>query len=194
MLFDSRRNLLIVASIMTTILWRAELHYRWGWYSLEWIGPFHWAFPLGIGTFLAWMALALADEDFRVRQILLTTTFLLGLAAYFGGSETMMRAYSRGLWIYPRWQAVALLVSPEVLYAILGAAYFLIVDRLVAPARSALWTGICLYAFAFPVTIILLWATSHIGGPNIINAVKSGFVFPIVAFSLGLPLIKRRHY
>lgn len=182
--------LLLAVSIMTAILWRVELHFRWGWTSLDWIGPFHWAFPLGIISFLAWMSMALKDENPPVRLILLATTFVLGLVAYFGGSITMMWAYSRWLRFSPRWQALAYTVSPEVLYTILGAAYFLIVHRLLSPSRSILCTSVLVYTLAFPIAICLLWALGHIGGHNTINAIKSGFVFPIVAFSLGLPLIK----
>lgn len=182
--------ILIVVSILTAILWRVELHFRWGWASLDWIGSFHWAFPLGIGAFLAWMSSVLKDKDARARQIILAATFILGLAAYFGGSITMLWAYSRWLWLRPGWQALAFSVAPEVLYAMLGAAYFLIVHRLLSPRRSILWTGVFIYAIAFPIAIMLLWAVRHMGGPNTINAIKSGFVFPVVTFSLGLPLIK----
>jgi hypothetical protein len=180
----------MVVSLLTAILWRVELHLRWGWMSLDWIGPFHWAFPLGMGVFLAWMSIALKDKEPRTRYIILAATGILGLSAYFGGRMAMMRAYSRWLWLCPPWQALAYAVSPIVLYAILGTFYFLIVHRLLSPSRTSMWTGILVFAVAFPTAELILWATSHIGGPNTINAIKSGYVFPIVAFSLGLPLIK----
>lgn len=183
-------SLLIAVSILAAILWRVELHYRWGWYSLDWIGPFHWAFPLGISAFLAWMSTALKKQEPRVRNIILATTCILGLAAYFGGSFTMTQAYSRWLWLGPRWQAVAYTLSPIALYAILGAAYFLIVHRLLSLGRKIFWTGVFVYIAAFPMAIMLLGAINHTGGANTTNAIKSGYVFPIVAFGLGLPLIK----
>lgn len=182
--------LLIVVSILTAILWRVEIYYRWGWYSLDWIGPFHWAFPLGIGLFLAWMAMALKDKKLRVRNNIIAATFILGLVAYFGESITMMQAYSRWLLICPRWQALVFTVLPIVLYAILGSTYFLIVHRFLSPTRLILWTGVFVYALSFPIAIMVLWAIGHIGGANTINAIKSGYVFPVVAFSLGLPLLE----
>jgi hypothetical protein len=136
------------------------------------------------------MSMALKDKDPRARRIILATTVILGLVAYFGGSITMIWAYSRWLWLCPRWQALVFSVSPEVLYVLLGATYFLIVHHLLSPSRSILWTGVFVYAIAFPIAIMILWAMRHIGGPNTINAIKSGFVFPIIAFSLGLPFIK----
>lgn len=163
---------------------------RWGWASLEWIGPFHWAFPLGMSVFLAWMSIALKDKETRTRCIILVTTGILGLSAYFGGPMVMMWAYSRWLWLCPPWQAFAYAVSPVGLYAILGAIYFLIVHRLLSPSRATMWTGILVFALAFPIAESILWATRHIGGSSAINAIKSGYVFPIVAFSLGLPLIR----
>jgi hypothetical protein len=181
---------LIIVSFLTAILWRGEIHLRWGWYSLDWIGTFHWAFPLGIGVFLSWMSATLKDKDRRLRYIILATTFILGLAAYFGGSTTMMWAYSRWLGFCPRWQVLAFFLSPAVLYVFLGVVYFLIVNRLLSRSLSTTLAGIIIYAAAFPIAIMLLLVTSHIGGPNIINAIKSGFVFPIVAFGLGLPLTK----
>jgi hypothetical protein len=81
--------------------------------------------------------------------------------------------------------------SLEIAYAILGAVYFFIVYRVLSPARPCFWGGILGYAAAFPLALLLLMATHHRGGPNTIHAVKSGFVFPIIAFSLGLPLMKR---
>lgn len=185
---------LIIVSLLTAILWRVELHFRWGWSSLDWIGPFHWAFPLGMGIFLAWMAAMLKDKDHQSRNFMLAVTFILGPVAYFGGSTTLIWAYSRR-WLRtcPQWQDIAILFSPGVLYAILGLAYFLVVNRLCSPNRFAMRTGAIVYAAAFPTAILLLWATSHIGGHNTINAIKSGFVFPIAAFGLGLPLTKENH-
>jgi hypothetical protein len=180
----------MVVSLLTAILWRVELHLRWGWMSLDWIGPFHWAFPLGMGVFLAWMSIALKGREPRTRYILFAATGILGLLAYFGGAMAMMWAYSRWLWFCPPWQAYAFAVSPIVLYAILGSSYFLIVHRFLSPSRATMWTGILVFALAFPLAELILWATRHIGGHDTINAIKSGYVFPIVAFSLGLPLIK----
>jgi hypothetical protein len=183
-------NLLIVVSILTAIVWRVEIDYRWGWYSLDWIGPFHWAFPLGLGAFLAWMAIALKDTKLRVRNIIVAATCILGLVGYFGGSAAMMLACSRCLWPCPQWQALVFSISPAVLYAILGTIYFLTIHRLLSLNRSFLWVGVIVYATSFPIALILLWVIQHLGGANAINAVKSGYVFSIVVFSLGLPLLK----
>ena len=182
---------LIAVSMLTGILWRLELNMRWGWASLDWIGAFHWAFPIGAAAYLIWMATKLRTASPRSRQRMLRLSIVLGLAAYFGGSITMMWANYRWLGLGPKWQVILFLSSPAIFYAILGAVYFSIAYRLLSPSRSSFWGGVLGYAAAFPLALLLLWATHHKGGPDTIHAVKSGFVFPIIAFSLGMPLMKR---
>jgi len=183
---------LIGVSLLTGILWRLELQLRWGWASLDWIGPFHWAFPVAAGVYLVWMAHELRGVGPRSRQIVLAVAFILGLAAYFGGGLTMMWANYRWIGFLPRWQALAFMALPAILYVILGAVYFGTVHRLVSPSPGVFWTsGVC-YAVAFPAALFLLWATQHRGGPDVIHAIKSGVVFPIIAFSLGLPVLGMR--
>ena len=46
-----------------------------------------------------------------------------------------------------------------------------------------------LFATAFPIAIFLLWLTNHRGGPNVIHAIKSGFVFPFLLIAAGLPFL-----
>jgi hypothetical protein len=102
----------------------------------------------------------------------------------------MMWASSRWLGLGSRWQVILFMASPAILYAILGAVYFAAVHRIVSPARAALWGGVLGCAAAFSLALLLLWVTNHKGGPDTSHAVKSGFVFPIIAFCLGLPLVR----
>lgn len=183
--------LLMAVSVLTGILWRMELHLRWGWASLDWIGSFHWAFPIAAAAYLIWMATELRSAPPRSRHLMLGLSFVLGVAAYFGGSITMMWANCRWLGLGPRWQVMLFMASPAILYAALGAVYFFIVHRVLSPDRPPFWGGMLGYVAAFPLALLLLWATHHKGGPDTIHAIKSGFVFPIIAFSLGLPLMKR---
>lgn len=179
---------LILLSLLTGILWRLELHLRWGWASLDWIGPFHWAFPLAAGAFLAWMTCQLRSSMPRTRQVALGVTAVLGLAAYFGGSIAMEWANNRWIVLLPRWQCLLYMASPVFVYLVLGAVYFGMVSRIVSPSLSCVAGGTICYALAFPIAVLLLWLTDHKGGSDTIHAIKSGFVFPIITFALGLPL------
>ena len=127
----------------------------------------------------------------RSRYLVLGLSIVLGAAAYFGGSITMMWANSRWLGLGPKWQVILFMASPGILYAILGAVYFLTVYRLLSPTRSNFWAGVLGYVAAFPLALLLLWATHHKGGSDTIHAIKSGFVFPVIALSLGMPLMNR---
>lgn len=84
---------LVGVSLLAGILWRLELHARWGWASLDWIGQFHWAIPIASIVFLAWVWVNTGQMTCLKRSALLGV--LLGLAAtgYFVGSQIMFGEY-----------------------------------------------------------------------------------------------------
>lgn len=176
---------------MTGILWRAELETRWGWASLDWIGPFHWAFPVAAGLYLLWMFRELRELSERKRQLVLGVTAVLGAMAYFGGSTAMSWAYSRWIGLLPQFQCISHISSPLVVYAVLGAIYFTMVAKATSPTAVGTAAGVICYALAFPVALFLLWVTDHRGGADPIHAIKSGFVFPLITLALGLPITMR---
>lgn len=187
-----RMATLIVVSLMTGLLWRAELEIRWGWASLGWIGPFHWAFPIAAVIYLFWMHRELLELTDQKRQLVLGVVSVLGIVAYFVGSTAMSWAYNRWIGLLPRLQCVSYMLSPVVVYAVLGTVYFSAVAKLASPPAVGAVTGVICYALAFPIALLLLWSTDHRGGPDPIHAIKSGFVFPFITFALGLPITMRK--
>ena len=179
---------LIVVSLTTGLLWRAELEIRWGWASLDWIGQFHWSFPIAAGIYLFWMNQELDWLAERKKRLVLGTALVLGVMAYFVGGTAMSWTYNRWIGLFPRLQCISYMLSPVVVYAVLGTAYFIAVAKLASPSVVGTIVGGVCYVLAFPVALLLLWVTDHRGGPDPIHAIKSGFVFPIIAFALGSPI------
>ncbi len=155
---------------------------------MDWIGPFHWAFPCAAVLFLVWMWHELRDASARTRRNILLMTAVMGLAAYYVGGTAMAWACNRWILLLPRWQCVSSMMSPVVVYALLGLIYFITVGRLTSPSIAGIAAGVACFALAFPIALILLWITDHRGGPDPIHAIKSGFVFPVISFGLGLPI------
>lgn len=183
---------LLVVSLLTGILWRLELHLRWGWASLDWIASFHWSFLAATVLYLAWMARRLMALPGRRNAVIIGATIGLALTAYFGGSAAMFRAYTRWFGFSFDWRAVVYALAPALLYLFVGAAYFALVQWLLQPSLLRLWTGALCYILAFPAAIMLLWVTAHRGGPDVVHAIKSGFVFPFITFAFGFPLAAHR--
>ena len=104
----------------------------------------------------------------------------------------MMWANSRWIVLYPEWLMLSYKAAPAVLYCVLGTVYFLTLRRFASLSHAVLVRGAICYLIAFPVAMFLLWLSQHKGGVDAINAVKSGFVFPIIAFGLGLPLVEEQ--
>jgi hypothetical protein len=182
---------LIAISLLTGILWRVELEARWGWATLDWIASFHWAIPFGGTVYLFWMHSQLRDLPRRKRQVVLAVAVFCAILAYFAGGTAMAWAWNRWIGLLPRWQSLIYRASPFIAFAIIGVIYFMTVARLAAPSPISIVFGAVCYALAFPTAILLLWLTDHKGGPDTIHAIKSGFVFPIISFGLGLPVTMR---
>ena len=180
---------LAAVGLVTAVLWRVELHLRWGWASLDWIDHFHWAVPLGAALCLYWMWAATRSTQ-RINQIsFLTLAAGLGLTGYVIGGRLMYLSYGRWLLPPPAWMIIPILVSPWILYVMLGAIYFIALWRLgMAQARLTI-LGAALYLLACPLALLLLWLTHHPGGADMVHVVKSGFAFPWIVFGLGLPLV-----
>lgn len=49
------RTTLWLTALLSGIAWRVELELRTGSASLDWIGQFHWAIPIGVLAFILWV-------------------------------------------------------------------------------------------------------------------------------------------
>lgn len=134
----------------------------------------------------------LRDLTERKRRLVLGVALLLGVLAYFVGSTAMAWAYNRWIGLLPRLQCISSMLSPVVVYAVAGLVYFATVAKITSSSAVGTVAGVICYALAFPIALLLLWVTDHRGGPDTIHAIKSGFVFPLIAFALGLPITMRK--
>lgn len=172
------------------LIWRLEVECH-GWTGLIWIEYFHWAVPVGAVVFLSWFAHQ--SREMKSHPVLLLVVAMIGVLAYFAGTISMSLAWSRllGLMVAP-WVAYVLHFFPYLIYAFVGASYFLALGSIGGIRFLKLLPGIILYIAAFPLSMLLLSVTHHKGGSDVFHAIKSGLVFSVIAFAIGLPLVLKR--
>lgn len=194
---------LLVLGLLAGIGWRAELELTTGWASLEWLNRFHWAVPISIVTFIAWV-LAMAP----VKRPILFASVLLGFAAaaYVFADILLSFFFAAG----PSAMGYVVLLGGSDLDR--GFA----LHRFLHFAAPCLWMliplafcGICrlfgvkitlgsalssavLFLGSWPTAIFIRGFFEHQGSPDAIHALKSGFVIPLLIYSLGLPILKQR--
>ena len=188
---------LFVVAVAGMLLWREEL-YRHGWDGLDWIGYFHWAIPEGVALFLVWLAIfcGITPPIRRVGFVVTAAAFALGVYYavdfavfwYFGppgpplGFLLLMTEGETPIRLYHH---VFYLVVPAIpLFACLGAKVFG-----VRVTRAKWILSVALFLAAGPISICLLAATRHEGGPDGIHTIKSGYIIPFLIVSLGIPFL-----
>lgn len=188
---------LLVLALASGVTWRAELELRGGWQGLKWIGYFHWAVPVCVFAFIVWVVCVA-----RVRRPCMFTAALVGFAVagyrgvdviflhFFGGWLPGM--FVMGLrdnfgpevvsWIY--------LSGFAVLWSLIPPAFCLLCRAFGVPVTigHALSSAV-LFTVSWPVAIVVREFFEQRGSPDLIHALKSGFVIPFLVFSLGLPLL-----
>ncbi|MCB9689079.1 MAG: hypothetical protein H6738_23305 [Alphaproteobacteria bacterium] len=189
---------LALLSAASAAAWRAEVEWH-GWGGL---GYTHLAVPIASAAFIAWTCTTAELPNRRrallaamltayasvlgpvVHQILAMTEagwpsamFLyLSLTELFGTLERGLVA----LWTV-RWLVLAAVpAGTSVLARVAGVA--------VHPGHAAL--GLALFQLSWPIATWLLAVTGHVGGATTVNAVKSGFVVPLLVVGLGLPFVR----
>ncbi len=179
-----RRASLLITALLAGLIWRGELEWH-GWYSVAWVGWFHWAVPAGALLFAAWLAVFGGAR----RPIALALTSMMPAAAsYEVLHRSLMVIYSR--WPLPveeiRW-AIALGLSSIVLYPLLLWVAGRCCGAAIRWAPCAIAAG--LWAGAVPLAIVILDVIDHVGGADFLHAIKSGVVIPILLVALGLPFV-----
>ena len=173
--------MLFLLAVSAGIAWRAELEWRGGWAGLTWVGYFHWVVPLFVGLFIAW-----TTWTTRVRRptLFVLAQTCLAVAGYSAVSFAVHVMYGRfagmnTLWItIPIWPLIPLLFC-------LSCRLFGVPISL----GSAL-CSIALFVASWPVAVFVRGFFEQIGSPDLIHALKSGFVIPLLILSLGLPLLR----
>lgn len=191
---------LALIALISGVAWRLELELRSGWASLEWVRVFHWAVPLGVLAFIAWVVLVS-----RVRR---PSWFSLALGAFACVAYVAVDAALRFLFATGPAAMAQLALSEGELerlwwlraagvplgWALIPLAFcvlcraFGVRVRLAAALASAV-----LFTASWPLAIAVRTVFEHRGSPDLIHALKSGFVIPFLMLSLGLPLLARRN-
>ena len=59
-------------------------------------------------------------------------------------------------------------------------------------SRKHTFKAIGLMFLSTPIAMLFLWLVGHKGGPNLIHAIKSGFIIPFLVFSVGYLVLKAK--
>lgn len=192
---------LLLLALASGVAWRAELELRGGWQSLKWIGYFHWAVPVCVLAFIVWVVSCV-----RVQRPWLFAAVLVWFASishvalkialplYFGGGFYEMHAmtilgfgnFNAGqdrLWIL--WWGLPLF------WFLIPLAFCLfcrVFGAHITIARAL--ASAVLFTVSWPFAIFVRGFFEDRGSPDLIHALKSGFVVPFLVLSLGLPLLR----
>lgn len=180
---------MLIVALLCGVLWRAELEWRWGWATLEWAWQFYWAFPVGTALFVAWVAAVARVPPINRLVVGLLAFFLIGFEFFW-----CYLRYAVVRWIgpYPDFLILAVWMLP-LFWALLPLVF----------GWLCRWHGIrvhfglhvlssVLFVVSWPVAVWLLEVVDHRGGADLIHALKSGFVIPLLVVSLGFPLLGMR--
>ena len=182
---------LIALSLLCGLLWRMEVEWH-GWRSLAWISYFHWAVPVGFGSFLLWANTQLWMTVNQRRWVnLAALTYGVILYYVLGTSLTYIFRpvfMPTSEWIYLCWQYSIFITVP---FMPVGTYYILYFLGKKAHLKFLVWAcfGMML---SVPVSILLLEVSSHKGGANVIHTLKSGVIIPFWIFSNGLIILGAR--
>ncbi len=186
---------LSLVALAAGIIWRAELEWH-GWHGLIWLSYFHYAIPINFILVLSWINLNIKGIS-PARRIWLNSsaliyTFFVAVLVFSAIYYTMIPG-ARGfvlLMSIPRWAYSFFLVIPLLVVAGFSwGVYWILLLFKQKAQKIKVWISMALLLLAFPIASILLKLVQHRGGSNFIHAIKSGFVFPLLVFSIGVLVI-----
>lgn len=190
------RTTLWLIALLSGIAWRAELELRTGWASLQWIGQFHWAIPVGVLAFILWVL-----SVTRVQRLWAFATVLMfySVGAYVIMDCLLKTAFGRVIVLGDEgMDAIVRRIATEklvcfLLIALLPLSFALLCRlfgvrvRLLPVLASAI-----LFMLSWPLATYAFFYLENHGDPDFIHALKSGYVIPLLILSLGLPLLRAR--
>lgn len=184
---------LLIFSIISGFLWRLEIGLH-GWRGFKWLTYFHWSFVITLILFLVWFNLQVKSNLIKRLAInFLYVTFILVL--FIGIVLTCLvfynphiikfiafvkigpnaNLYAKILWV------VIIISSPFIYKGILNSLEIKTTIKTTCFSMMLFWISI-------PLTIGILLIINHKGGTNGLVALKSGFAYPLMIFSLGIAL------
>lgn len=178
------RLTLLATALLAAALWRLEVEHH-GWAGLIWLGYFHLAIPAGALLFALWLH---HHTPRPARRPLLAAYALLTPIAYLAERTALDIIYSR----FPGPPALflAALTTTITLFFAYPLTLWLTARALGVPLRPRdLALALALYAAAFPLTTALLDALGH-PGADLLHAIKTGAVIPLLVYALGHPFTR----
>lgn len=188
---------LFLFSFLSFIFWRIEVEYH-GWHGLTWLSYYHLAIPASLFLFLLWINIFFdfGKKKNRIKiNILLIFWMVVGTISisYFlvtsfqyriGGFSSIVSLFE------PFWKSFLRNINQFILVPFFPIIALLSLRfvKIRIPITN-LFGALLLYLLAFPIAIFLLNIIPQRGTSDLIHAVKTGFVFPFLFFSLGMPLI-----
>jgi hypothetical protein len=174
---------LILVAILCGVFWRAELEWRWGWATLEWAWQYYWAFLVGAVGFTSW-AIVVAQPLRRLRfSFALMVMFALTLEVFW----TLLGFTFNRFLLPPIW---FIIYTTPVLWALVPLIFGWICRWHSIRIHFGLHLlSSILFVASWPVAVWLLDVADHRGGADLIHALKSGFVIPLLVISIGFPLL-----
>ncbi|MBX7227474.1 MAG: hypothetical protein K1X55_15675 [Chitinophagales bacterium] len=182
---------LTLVSLVGGLIWRAEVEYH-GWEGLIWIGYFHYAIPLAYGLFILWANIFL-QITIKKRVLLNIAPIIFGVIIYLLLKLWLVYRYSSGMTgllmevLSPRWKLILIRYSIFIIIPLIpiGTFFILKMFKIKIPLKTLVISIIC-FIISIPLSIALLELVNHKGGSDFIHAIKSGFLIPLWAFSIGI--------
>lgn len=190
------RITLWIIALLAGIGWRAELELRTGWASLDWISQFHWAVPAGVLAFILWV---LSVTRVKSPAAFAAALLLYSIAGHVVVESLLKAAFGR--WIILSDDAETSLVRQMYTQKL---TYFLLL--ILVPFTFSLLCRLfgvrvrILPVLVSAVLFMLSWLIAAYGffyleghgDADLIHALKSGYIIPILILSLGLPVLRAR--
>jgi len=191
---------LFLLAVASGVAWRAELQLRSGWASLAWLEFFHWAVPVSVAAFIAWAAcfavvrrrllfvaalIGFAGLGHTAAEVALRLFFIAGPSAGFAIASLGGGDFGAGVSRFEmlRWAAI-------VVWPLIPLSFCLLCHLFGAHITlSAVLSSAALFTISWPLAVFVRGFFEHHGSPDLIHALKSGFVIPFLVVSLGLPLL-----
>jgi glucan phosphoethanolaminetransferase (alkaline phosphatase superfamily) len=184
---------LLAVALFCGVAWRVELEWRWGWATLEWAWQYYWAFLIGAVCFTSW-AIAVAQPLKRWRfGLAMMALFALTLEVFW---ILLQSLFTR--WLGPPPDNIRQFIwLSACLTPVLWAGVPLILGWICRWHGIRIHFGLhilssILFVVSWPFAVWLLDIVDHQGGADLIHALKSGFVIPLLVISLGFPLLCAR--
>jgi len=183
---------LVCFSILSIVIWRTEVEFH-GWKGLIWLSYFKMSIPICLSLFVIWINVFFTFGSIAERgkiNVVLVIWVLIGTIAAIATLELTFITGPSAMFLFVSDYDIILLRAMQ-LCVLLLPLIALFSLRLLRIRIPVIYISISYFLFlaAFPISTFLLDVLNHKGSPDFIHAVKSGFVFPILFFSLGLPLI-----